>query len=113
MEFANDIALVSEGVKEAQEMLTLVEKSGKRVGLSMNTGKIHELQIQSTIPIKAIDGSNLKRVDDFEYLGAWIDISAKELKIRKALAWRTCHQMRNIWKLILVGQYTQVHAHHS
>ena len=39
MDFADDIALVSEGIKEAQEMLTRVEKSAKRVGLSMNTGK--------------------------------------------------------------------------
>ena len=39
MDFADDIAYVSEGIKEAQEMLTRVEKSAKRVGLSMNTGK--------------------------------------------------------------------------
>ena len=38
----------------------------------------------------------LKNVEDFKYLGAWIDSSAKDLKIRKALAWRTCYQMRNI-----------------
>ena len=39
MDFADDIALLSEGIKEAQEMLTRIEKSAKRVGLSMNTGK--------------------------------------------------------------------------
>ena len=47
MDFADDIALVSEGVKEAQEMLTLVEKSGKRVGLSMNTGKTKYMSYKS------------------------------------------------------------------
>ena len=51
--------------------------------------------------IKAIDGSNMKRVEDFKYIGAWIDSSATYLKIRKALAWRTCHQMWNIWKSTL------------
>ena len=69
----------------------------------MNTGKT-KYKSYNTIQqfeIKAIDGSNLKRVDDFKYLGAWIDSSAKDLKIRKALAWRTCHQMRNIWKSTL------------
>ena len=35
------------------------------------------------------------------YLGSWIDSSVKDLKIRKALAWRTCHQIRNIWKSTL------------
>ena len=32
---------------------------------------------------------------------ACIDSSAKDLKIKKALAWKTCHQMRNIWKSTL------------
>ena len=31
----------------------------------------------------------------------WIDSSAKDLKIRKVLSWRTCHQRRNIWKSTL------------
>ena len=39
MDFADDIALVSECIKEAQEMLTQVKKSAKRVILSMNTWK--------------------------------------------------------------------------
>ena len=39
MDLADDIALVSEGIKEAQEMLTRVEKAAKVVVLSMNTGK--------------------------------------------------------------------------
>ena len=100
MDFADDIVLVSEGIKEDQEMLTQVEKSPKRVGLSINTGttKYMNYNTNQQFEIKAIDGSNLKSVEDFKYLGAWIDSSAKDLKIRKALAWRTCHQMRNIWK---------------
>ena len=39
IDFADYIALVSEGIKESQEMLTRVEKSAKRIGLSMNIGK--------------------------------------------------------------------------
>ena len=78
-------------------MLTRVEKSAKRVGLSMNTWKTKYMSYNTNqqFEIKAIDRSNLKSVEDFKYLGAWIDSSAKDL-IRKALAWRTCYQMRNI-----------------
>ena len=69
----------------------------------MNTGKTKYMNYNTIqqFEIKAIDGSYLKRVEDFKYLGAWIDSSAKDLKIRKALAWRTCHHMRNIWKSTL------------
>ena len=79
-------------------MLTRVEKSAKRVGLSMYTGKSKYMSYNTNqqFEIKAIDGSNLKSVEDFKYLGAWIDSSAQDFKIRKALAWRTCYQMRNI-----------------
>ena len=64
----------------------------------MNTGKTKYMSYDTNqqFEIKAIDRSNLKSVEDFTYLGAWIDSSAKDLKIRKALAWITCYQMRNI-----------------
>ena len=73
------------------------------IGLSMNTGKIKYMSYNTKqqFEIKAIVGSNLKRVEDFKYIGAWIDSSIKYLKIRKSLAWRTCHQIRNILKSTL------------
>ena len=103
MDFVDDISLVSKVIKEAKEMLTRVEKSAKRVGLSMNIGKTKYMSYNTNqqFEIKAIDGSNLKRDEDFNYLGAWIDSSPNDLIIRKALALRTCHQMRNIWKSTL------------
>ena len=84
-------------------MLTRVEKSAKRVGLSMNTGKTKYMSYNTNqqFEIKSIDRSNLKRVEDFKYLGAWIDRIVKDLKISKALTWRTFRQMRNIWKSTL------------
>ena len=39
MDFADDIALVSDDIKEAEEMLRRVELSAKSIGLSMNTIK--------------------------------------------------------------------------
>ena len=63
--------------------------SGRTKYISYNTNQQFE--------IKAIDGPSLKRVEDLKYLGAWVDSSEKYVKIRKAQAWRTCHQMRNIW----------------
>ena len=39
MDFVDDIDLVSDGIKEAEEMLRRVELSSKYIGLIMNTGK--------------------------------------------------------------------------
>ena len=42
---------------------------------SMNTGKTKYMSYNTNqqFEIKAIDMSNLKRVEDFKYQGAWID----------------------------------------
>ena len=39
MDFADDIALVSEGIKDEEELLRRVELSATCIGLSMNIGK--------------------------------------------------------------------------
>jgi len=100
MDFADDIALVSEGIAQAQEMLALVEESAKSVGLVMNAGKTKYMKynINDEVNIKALDGSEIERVDDFKYLGSWVDNSGKDVKKRKALAWNACHKLKNIWK---------------
>ena len=64
----------------------------------MNTGKttymLHNNNQQ--FDIKTIDGTDLKIVEDFKYIRAWVDSSEKYVNIRKAQAWRNCYQMRNI-----------------
>ena len=68
MDFADDIELVSECIKEAQEMITRVQKSANCVGLSMNTGETKYISYNTNqqFEIKAIDGSTLKMVEDFK-----------------------------------------------
>ena len=87
MDFADDIALVSEGIKEAEMMLRRVELSVKCILISINTGKTKYMSYNNNqqFDINTIDRTDLTIFDDFKYLGAW------------AQDWRTCHQMRNIW----------------
>ena len=39
-----------------------------------------------SLRLKTRDGSTLKVVNDFKYLGSWVDMSKKDIKVRKALA---------------------------
>ena len=48
--------------------------------------------------IRTNDGSELEKVQDFKYLGAWMDSSGKDIKTRKAAAWRACNKLSKIWK---------------
>ena len=72
MDFADDIALVSNGIKEAEEMLRRVELLAKCIGLSMNAGKQKYMSYNNNqqFDMKTIDGTDLKRVEDFKYLVA-------------------------------------------
>ena len=36
-------------------------------------------------------------MENFKYLGAWTQSSAKDILARKALAWNACHKLRKVW----------------
>ena len=40
-------------------------------------------------------------LDNFKYLGAWIDETANDVKVRKALAWKSCSKLNKILKYSL------------
>ena len=49
--------------------------------------------------IKTMDGTKLEAVRNFTYLRAWMASIEKDMKVRKALAWKALHSMRKVWKL--------------
>ena len=57
-------------------------------------------QVKDTV-LKTVNNENIKKVDNFKYLGARIDETANDVKVRKALAWKSCNKLNNIWKLSL------------
>ena len=42
-------------------------------------------------------GNKLKLVDDFKYLGVWIQSSEKEMETRIGQAWKALNKMDKIW----------------
>lgn len=103
LDFADDIALLSEEIQQAQELLFRVERSVAKVGLAMNAGKtkVMSFNIKSKVDINTANGTHLEEVDDFRYLGAWMASTDKDIKFRKASAWRACNKLSNIWKSTL------------
>ena len=105
LDFADDIALISDLVSEAQELLLAVEKECNNVGLQINAPKTKFISYNITedIELKLGDGTAIKRAltekkeQDFKYLGSWVDTSYKDLKVRKALAWTALNKMEKIW----------------
>ena len=54
-------------------------------------------QVQDTV-LKTVNKENIKKVYNFEYIGAWIDDNANDVKVKKALAWKSCNKLNIIWK---------------
>ena len=99
-EFADDIALLSNDIRQADELLKRVERSAKKVGLHMNESKTKVLgvNIDTSGKITTDAGNTLETVEDFVYLGAWVESTEHDIKVRKAKAWAACHKLKTIWK---------------
>ena len=76
-----------------------MEKSVGKVGLKMNAGKTKFMSFNSdNVTITTSNGTDFDQVTDFKYLGAWMASTEKDLKHRKAAAWRACNKLAKIWK---------------
>ena len=100
LDFADDIALLSNEIKEAQELLSRVERECAAVGLGINAKKTKYIALNNKDEegITTLAGESLEKVEDFKYLGSWVASTEKDIRVRKALAWKALHSLNNIWR---------------
>ena len=106
LDFADDIALLSDAVQQAQELLHRVETECNKVGLGLNGPKTKYLAyniddhppLVRHSPLVTRSGTVLEQKNDFKYLGSWVDESLKDIRVRKGLAWKALNDMDRIWK---------------
>ena len=82
LEFADDIALISDSVRQASELIQRLESECNKVGLLINYNKTKVMAFNTLDPIilKTADGQILDVEKDFKYLGWWINSSKNILK---------------------------------
>ena len=101
-DFADDLALITDSVAEAQKFLDSLEQAASSIGLHLNDDKTKYMEINvkdnDNNSITAASGESIKLVQDFVYLGSRMSSSEKDFMVRKAKAWAACHQMKKIWK---------------
>ena len=70
-DFADDIAIITEEIEKAQEMLTSIEFEAAKIGLHLNVKKTEVMHYnqEGITTIKPRNGMALKSVDNFKYLG--------------------------------------------
>ena len=100
LSYANDTALISEEIEQAQELLYRIEMIASEIGLQLNSKKTKIMAFAQTNPVNIFTTLNeqITIVDNFKYLGSWMNSSLKDFKFHKALAWKACQKMKKLWK---------------
>ena len=100
LDFADDIALLSNEIHQAQQLLRELEVEAAKVGLHVNAKKTEFMSYNQDLPLNvilSINGGEIKQVETFQYLGGWMKDCESDIKIRKALAWAACHKLKSVW----------------
>ena len=105
LDYADDIALLEDTILAAQNLLLKVEKACQDVGLFLNAPKTKYMHLNPSTDTKlySSDGSEIERVDDFEYLGSFSDTS-HDMEVRIAKAWSALNSLQKIWKAPILKQ---------
>ena len=99
-DFADDIALISQSLEHAQDLLQSLEQASNGVGLYLNETKtkyMNRCLLNNNNPVKTLNGTSLKQVEDHKYLGSYISSSDKDFNTRNGMAWSACNDMHKIW----------------
>ena len=98
-DFADDLALMSNTLEQAQLLLLRLEIAAETVGLHVNFKKTEYMRFnQEEGEVVTLDGNKLKEVVDFKYLGALIQSSEKDINSRIGQAWQALNKMEKIWR---------------
>ena len=100
LDFADDLALLSDTIEQAEKLLHDLEHAAQLVGLSLNVAKTEFMTINidpSDANIKTLNGSPIEHVSDFKYLGSYIADDRKDFNTRKGMAWSACIKLQKVW----------------
>ena len=99
LDFADDIALISDTAEKARELLLAVERECRQIGLRLNAKKTKVIAYNiNDTTITTLGGEVIDVKEDFKYLGSWIASTEHDINIRRGLAWNVLHGMRKVWK---------------
>ena len=73
--------------------------------MNVSKTKVLAYNMKNAISLTTKCGSPLDQVQDFQYLGSWVDESEKDFNVRKALAWKACNKMHSLWKSNLSSNF--------
>ena len=97
-DYADDIALLANTSNEAETLLHSLERAAAGIGLHFNAHKTECMFYNQTGDNSTLDGTSLKQVDKFTYLGSSVSSTDKDIDTRLTKAWTAIDRLSMIWK---------------
>ena len=97
-DYADDIALLVNTPNQAEMLLHSLEWTAAGIGLHVNAHKTEYMCYNQTGDISTLDGTSLKLVDKFTYLGSSVSSTEKDIDTRLMKAWTAVDRLSIIWK---------------
>ena len=97
-DYADDIAILANTPDQAETLLHSLERAAASIGLYVNAHKTEYMCYNQTGDISTLEGTPLKLVDRFTYLGSSVESTEKDIETRLTKAWTAINRLSIIWK---------------
>ena len=95
---ADDIAILANTPDQPETLLHSLERAAANIGLYVNAHKTEYMCYNQTGDISTLEGTPLKLVDKFTYLGSSVESTEKDIETRLVKAWTAINRLSIIWK---------------
>ena len=103
---AGDIVVLANPPDQAVTLLHSVERAIAGIGLHVNAHKTEYMCYNQAGDISTLNGSSLKLVDKFTYLGSSVSLTETDINMWLAKAWTALGRLLVIWKLVSSKQWS-------
>ena len=103
-DYANDIAILANTPNQAETLQHSLEQSAAGIGLHVKAHKTEYMCYNQTGNITTQDGTSLKLVDKFTYLGRSVSSTEKDIDTWLTKAWTAIDRLSIIWKSDLTNK---------
>ena len=97
-DYADDIALLANAPAQAETLLHSLGWAAADTGLHVHAHKTEYMCFNQTGDISTLNGSSMKPVDKFTYLGSSVPSTETGIKTQLAKAWTAIDRLSVIWK---------------
>ena len=98
VDYADDIVLLVNTLTQAETLLHSQKRTAAGIGFHVNADKTEYTCFNQRGDISILNGSSLKLVDKFTYLGSSISSTEIDINTRLAKAWAVIDRLSVIWK---------------